>query len=347
MTPTPKIGDVLDYLRGRGWTMTGHWRGATVWSLGEFDVLVPPTDAMADTPGRLRELVNCVADSEGRTPRLVRRDIALPAVDIVSYRARGTEESITLPAGVRSLRAAQQLVSTSAQEVVTGPTEDANALLERTFVELSEVFGIDIGLPYEQGESEPLGRRTALHVLRSSTVVLEAVRASGADAAEQVFRMGVSESFCAALADLAGQDRRAPFELGFQWSRRAPLENAAVEFPTGAGERIQLVGRRSEPPPDVDTIGGAVGVVEGLIRRLSDDEYGDQWRIGVQGVLRVDGTTIGRRRVVPVLLGSAEDYDAALMAHRQGQEVRARGVLTSKREITTADDDGFSVIPRT
>ena len=229
--------------------------------------------------------------------------------------------------------------------MVAGSAEDANALLEKSFVELSEeVFGVDIGLPYEQDAPDPLGRRTALHLLRGSTVVLEAVSTSDTQAAEQAFRMGVSASFCAALANLAGRDRKAPFELGFRWSRHAPLENAAVVFPTGAGERIQSVGKRSKPP-SVNTISGAIGVVEGLIRRLSVDEHGDQWRIGVQGVLRVDGTAVGRRRVVPVLLGSAKDYDVALMAHRQGQEVRAQGVLTSKRGITTADD-GFAVIAR-
>lgn len=342
MRPTLKVEDVLDYLRAHGWTMTGRWRNASVWSLGEFDVLVPPTDAMADTPGRLRELVDCVADSEGRTPRLVGRDITLPAVDIVSYRTRDTDESITLPTGVRSLCAVRDLVVTCAQEVAVGTSETVEALLERSFLSLSEeVFGVDIALPYEQDRSEPLGRRTVLHLLRSSTAVLEAVGAFGTDTSEQVFRTGVSKAFCIALADLAGQDRRAPFELGFRWSRRAPIKDQAVKFPTGAGERIHAAGKRTEPSTE-----GAVGVVEGPVHRLSDDEHGERWRIGVRGVLLVDDAAIGRRRLVPVRLSSAEDYDAALVAHREGHVVRARGVITSQRGITAADD-GFTVIEPT
>lgn len=339
MTPTLKVEDVLDYLRAHGWTMTGRWRNATVWSLGEFDVLVPPTDAMADTPGRLRELVACVADSEGRSPRLVGRDIALPAVDIVSYRTRDTGESITLPAGVRSLCAARDIVVTCAREVAVETSETVEALLDRSFISLREqIFGVDIALPYEPVHPEPLGRRTALRILRNSTTVLEAV---GSASTEQVFRDGVSKAFCVALAELAGQDRRAAFELGFRWSRRAPLEDEELRFPTGAGQRIHAAGKRSEPPVE-----NAVGVVQGPVHRLSDDEHGERWRIGVRGVLQVDGTATGRRRLVPVWLRSAEDYDAALVAHREGRVVRASGVITGQRGITAADD-GFTVIART
>jgi hypothetical protein len=171
--------------------------------------------------------------------------------------------------------------------------------------------------------------------------VLEAVGSSGTDTSEQVFRTGVSKTFCVALANLAGQDRTAPFELGFRWSRRAPLTDEELRFPTGAGERIHTAGKRTEPSAE-----GAAGVVEGPVHRLSDDEHGERWRIGVRGVLQVDGKTIGRRRLVAVSLRSAEEYDAALVAHRDGHVVRARGVITSQRGITAADD-GFTVIERT
>lgn len=330
MTPDLKVEDVLDYLRAHGWTPTGRWRNAAVWSLGEFDVLVPPTDTMADTPGRLRELVLCVADSEGRSPRSVGRDIALPAVDVVSFRTRDTE--ISLPTGVRSLCATRDVVVSCAQEVAVGTTETVDTLLDRSFLSLSdEVFGVDIAIPYA-----PLGRDTALQVLRGATAVLEAV-----DTAEQVARTGLSTTFLAALANLAGRGRRAPFELGFRWSRRAPLKDEELRFPSGAGERIHAAAKRTEP-----SVGGAVGVVEGPVLKLSDNVRGERWRIGVRGLLQIDGEPVGRRRLVPVRLASADDYDAALVAHRERQTVRVRGVITSQRGITAADD-GFTVIART
>jgi hypothetical protein len=339
----PQIEDVLDYLRAHGWAMTGRWRNAAVWSLREFDVLVPPTDTMADAPERLRELMRCVADAEGRSPRVVGREIALPAVDVVSYRARNSEEVVTLPSGMRSLRAARDLVMACAREVAVetssgSASETVGALLDHSLLSLSEeVFGLDIALPYDEASRDPLGRKTALRILHSSAVVLHAAHSSDMDAFEQVFREGVSTDVCVALADLAGPDRGSPFELGFRWSRRAPLADEAVEFPSGAGKRIHAASKRAQLPAEA-----AAGVVEGPVTRLSDDKNGERWRIGVRGVLRVDGTATGRRRLVPVWLRSSQDYDAALVAHKEGRVVRAEGTVTGTRGITAADD-GFTV----
>ncbi|MEV4319766.1 hypothetical protein [Actinocrispum sp. NPDC049592] len=316
MTGTPRVEDVLDYLRAHGWAMTGRWRSASVWSLREFDVLVPPSDTMADTAGRLRELVRCVADAEGRTPRAVGRDIALPAVDVVSYRAHDFAETVTLPTGIRSLRAARDLVAVCAREEAA--VDSAAALLDRTLLSLSEeVFGVDISLPYED-----LGRRTALRVLHSSTAALDGA-----------FE-GVSTEVCVALADLAGPDRMSSFELGFRWSRRAPRAGEVVTFPRGAGERIRAATKRAV---QVD----GVGAVEGPVQRLADDENGERWRIGVRGVLQIDGVAAGKRRLVPVWLRSASDYAAALEAHKTGRVVRAQGPVQG-RGIAAADN-GFTV----
>jgi hypothetical protein len=68
------------------------------------------------------------------------------------------------------------------------------------------------------------------------------------------------------------------------------------------------------------------------VHRLSDDENGERWRIGVRGVLHIDGKASGRRRLVPVWLHSAEEYDAALVAHREGRIVRAQGPLPAHVE---------------
>jgi len=349
MTQTPRIGDVIDYLRAHGWAVTGEWRNASVWSWREFDVLVPPTDATADATVRLRELARCVADAEDRSPEAVRRDMATPAVDLISYRVRDAAGPVTLPAGVRAVSAVRDLIAVCAHEVLGEPghaphdeTSDVvRALLERSLLSVSdEVFGLDVSLPIEEGDPDPLGRRTALRVLRNSTAVLHAVRSSDADAFEQVFRQGISESVCDALADLAGGDRTSQFELGFRWSRRAPLVNEAVEFPRGAGQRIRTTSRPAE-----QVAGTARGVVEGPVISLSDDEAGVRRRIKVRGVLEVDGVATGGQRQVTVWLGDARDYEAALAAHRDGRIVRAEGAVAGShrtREITAADE-GFTV----
>jgi hypothetical protein len=342
MTQPPRIEDVVDYLGAHGWTVTTRWRNATVWSWGEFDVLVPPNDDLADTPARLRELVRCVADAEGRPPRTVGRDMAMPSVDVVSYRAPDSDGRVALPAGLRAVRAARNLVAASARELGAG--EAVEALLEHSLLSLSEeVFGVDIALPVARGEQEPLGRATALRVLRTSTLVVAALRS--ADSLEQVLvRESLSEDACLALADLGGQHRESAFELGFRWSRLLPRPDDAVGFPRGAGQRLRAASKRSETEQT-----SAVGVVEGPVTSLSDDEEGTRWRIGVRGVLHVDDVASGRQRVVPVLLGDAHRYERALAAHREGRIVRVEGAVTVIRGARgiTAGPTEFTVTDRT
>lgn len=105
MRRSPGVREVADYLRAQGWSRTGHWRGGAVWTLREFDVLVPPGDDLLDVPLRLHELLLCVAEAEGRSPQAVTRDIARPAVDVVSYRMPEAATGIALSAGVQAVGA--------------------------------------------------------------------------------------------------------------------------------------------------------------------------------------------------------------------------------------------------
>lgn len=351
MAQAPRIDEVVGYLRANGWAVTNSWRNATVWSWGEFDVLVPPSDEMADTERRLRELVRCVADAEGRSPRGVARDMAMPAVDVVSYRAQDLTGSVALPAGVRMVRATRDLVVACAREASGVTPEAVSALLDSSLLTLSEdIFGLDIALPIEDGSDDPLGRKTALRVLHNSTTVSFAARSTDEHAFDQVLREGVSDDVCVALSELAGEDRTAPFELGFRWSRLAPLANAAIRFPQGAGERIRVGSARARRTIESDAAAvTSVGAVRGPVIRLSDDEAGERWRISVRGVLEVDGTPTGRRRLVTVSLHDSYDYEAALAAHREGRTVQVTGAVMpdhGTRGIAAADD-GFTVIDPT
>ncbi|MQY20163.1 hypothetical protein [Nocardia macrotermitis] len=349
MTTPPRIDHVTAYLAARGWTVSGRWRGADIWSRSEFDVLVPATDAVGDVVSRLRELVSCVADAEGLAPELIWREMTTPAVDVVSYRTHDAIEALTLPAGAAAIGAVSELIATTAGEALgdnrTGVRRRSDAvrlLLDRSLLSLTEdTFGLEVRLPYDD-DPEPLGRRTALRMLHSSRTVLYAVNSSEVDAFEHVAREGVSGAVCRALALLAGPDREAPFDLGFRWSPLQPLDDVAVHFPPGAGTRIATIGRREEPAPDT-TSGG----VEGLVTGLSHDADGaNGWRIEVRGIVRADGDPIGEaRQSVTVLLRTADEYATALAAHRDGRVVRAVGELVRNRrrpEIHSAEQ-GFTL----
>ncbi|MFJ1458098.1 hypothetical protein [Nocardia sp. N2S4-5] len=353
MTLLPRIIDVAAYLTAKGWAVSGHWRNANVWSRGDFDVLVPPADSVADAARRLHELVRCVADAEGRPAEAIWRDMISPAVDVLSYRTQETFDNLTLKAGAETLEAIRDLIVNSAREALGDNRsslqgrhpEAVRRLLERSLMSWSEdTFGLDVRIPFDDN-SKPLGRTTALRILHSSTTVLHAVQSLDAKGFERVLQGGISEAVCVALVGLAGPDRKAPFELGFRWSQLAPRDDVVVRFPHGAGIRI-LQGSRSAELP----VASGSGVVEGFVTSLSDDESGDRWRIRIRGLLTIDaGDVEERQQVVTVRLGAAADYTAALDAHRYGHMVRAEGALTRSRraaEIVSAPQ-GFTLIDDT
>lgn len=352
MTLPPRVEHVTAYLAARGWTVSGRWRDANVWSRSEFDVLVPPADAAADAAPRLRELVQCVADAEGRSPEAIRRDMTTPAADVVSYRTSEAVEDFTLPIGTDILEAVRDLIAISARQSLgdnrtrlEGRSPDTvRLLLERSLLSLSsDTVGLDVRLPFDN-DPESLGRRTALRMMHSSTAIAYAARSPETGAFEQVLREGISEVALTALACLAGPDRTASFELGFRWTQLAPRKDVTVSFPHGAGARIPTGIRNTEP-----AAGTEPGLIEGIVTSLSDDEGGERWRIKVRGILSADGADTERRgQLVSVRLGNATDYAAALAAHRDGHIVRATGVLARTRrtsEITIATK-GFIVTGR-
>ncbi|WP_405165909.1 hypothetical protein OG203_12970 [Nocardia sp. NBC_01499] len=347
----PTIDDVAGYLRGHGWSVTGQWRTANVWTWQDFDVLVPPSDGVADATIRLRELVQCVADAEGRSPTAVWRDMTAPGVDIIAYRTQADRESITLPAGTRTILAVRDLITFCAQEVAGEsnsthhdiPDSAVGALLERSLLTPSEgVVGLDIALPIDADDPDPLGRLTALRLLHGSTAVRHATYSSDDDAFEQILRQGISPTECEVLAELAGPGETLAFELGFHWSWLMPRRDVTVQFPPGAGERIRRGGRRVEPAPLPP-----VGVVEGPVISLSDDPSSSRWHIRVRGVLVVDGAATGRTRLVNVSLGDSTNYEAAITAHRNGHTVRAVGTVTGSPAGINVTAAGFTVADRT
>ncbi|WP_019931082.1 hypothetical protein [Nocardia sp. BMG111209] len=349
MTQPPRIEDVTTYLRTHGWIVSGRWRGAEVWSRDDYDVLLPPSDTVIDAQLRLRELIRCVAAAEDRAAADVRSDIITPATDLVSYRAGGNT-ALTLTTGAGAVSGVRDLLSICARESLDEnrsglpgrPPDVVRSLLERSLLTVStETFGIDVRVPIDGADPEPLGRRTTLRLLDSSARLLSAVQ-SETDAVERISQADVPEVICGALAELAGSEHNAPFELGFRWSQLIPRDNVALRFPAGAGEHLRAASR-----PTAQVIETAT--VAGLVTELSDDEEGDRWRIKVRGTLIAGDTEPARQpQLVAVRLADATQYAAALAAHRDGRLVRASGSLARTRrtrEITTAET-GFIIHPR-
>ncbi|MET1073240.1 MAG: hypothetical protein ABWY11_11395 [Umezawaea sp.] len=344
MTPAVRVDQVVEYLTAKGWAVTGHWRGADVRSLGDFDVLVPPGDGRGDVTPRLRELLECVADAEGRTPREVVRDMVAPAADVLSYRLR-LPRSGTVPftAGFRAVRAVRDLVATCAFDVSSDPADRdvAGDLLDRTALSTAEDgFGLDVLVPVLH---DGLGRRATLRVLRTSAAVLGAAVSPDPAAWRDLPWHGLVDDVCGSLADLAGEHRASAFELAFHWALALPSgePDAVLSFPADFGVRARARRKRVEP------VTAERALVRGRVTRLAQDHAGRRV-VTVRGALVVDGGPVGRERAVRVRVADQETYLLAIEAHRAGDEVRAEGAVesTGTRYGIAVEPGGLTVAER-
>jgi hypothetical protein len=170
------------------------------------------------------------------------------------------------------------------------------------------------------------------------------VRAGGDFSAfDETVAEGVSANLCRGLSDLAGLQRRQPFEVGFRWAHAVPsdLASASIAFPEGAGAVVFDAAKQLER-----LSAGGEAHITGVIESLHDEPFGsDRWRVRVRGDLVTDDGVVDSRRPVWVRLRSS-DYQQAIEAHREHRPVRAQGrlELVQRRVELLPDLDGFQII---
>lgn len=352
MRKSPPIDHVVRYLTAHGWTVSGRWRNGSIWSLGDFEVLLPPTNSMADAGSRLRELTLCVADAEERSPEAVWRDLTAPAIDTLSYRTVDSNDSIAFSAASRTVLALGELITVCAAEVLdearpsipgTTTRDQVRELLNDSWLSMTgEPQTLKVGFPIGDGDPNHLSRRTTMRISAVSTAVLQATDVPETDALEYLAHHGVSAAECRAFAELTGPEDPQAFELDFHWSWLAPRADEIVSVPAEMGGRIRRLSnrrahQRAEP---------VSGVVRGSIIALSDDPGGARRRVKIRGTLEVDGAVAEGIRTVTVTAPDDRTYATALSAHRDSRTVRAEGSATRHRRGTeiAVTPDGFTVI---
>ncbi|WP_199438811.1 hypothetical protein [Umezawaea beigongshangensis] len=339
------VENIVDYLRHTGWTpRPERWRGASIWSLADgHDVLVPARDGTGDGALRVREIVDVLALVEQRSRQDVVTDISSPLVDTQWIRTFPDD----LPSGFTTLGDGLSVLSgvggalRAAARAAVG--EEHAGAVERLLarVQLGTArpgsFVVPVRVPVDEPPPDdgalPLGRRVTLS-LHDAVAVLSGATAHGEESSvDEVVAAGVSADLCESLGDLGGEDRRAPFEIGFRWARSLPSDVPASTFgfERGAGAVLRAAAehRRRLGAP----------VLVGEVRSLQDDaSREDRWRIEV---VPGDG---GRTTWVRLL--ELSSYVKAIVAHRDRRRVRVRGTVTGTGRKTelTADPGGLEVL---
>ncbi|MEU4192612.1 hypothetical protein AB0E69_11970 [Kribbella sp. NPDC026611] len=358
------VGDVNEYLADAGWSRTEQiWHGATIWSNGSDEVLVPPRDGMGDGVARLRELLATLGHVENRPVTEVARDIAYPLIDstvYVSPAAAGPEGFVPLNSGLGALQGVHGMLRTAAAEVLSAPrfqsgTDNAVADLLRG-VQLGTVTSEQIAwafaIPIQFGPNGyPVGRQVLLRMYQAATAVRRAL-----DVGNPRWELAgaVDSEFCTALSTLAGEELTRPFQLEFHWGRGVPSElpDQLLAFPAGAGEAIQDISRQlderlslpaaSVHVPELDGPATIVGQIEALHDSATGD---DRWRVKVRGQLTA-GDRRPTRRVIWVRLAEQADYELALAAHQGQKRIEVTGTWTDRMRPVRilADAGGIRVL---
>lgn len=349
--------DVVSYLARAGWREAGTFGRAVVWIRAavedDFEVLVPDSTQLRDYPVRIAELIETVAQVEGRDEAAVLNDLQSPMVDVQHVRTQPEGPSGTIPIrdGLKAVSGVHDLllsVATTAPHgaravvlpsqkptyawafldtVRLGPTSRGSYILRvETPIALSE----------SAADSTPprdvvTHLRDALQNARSAAV--QSARQRSLDVFTDYVSGGVSANLCEALTDIGGQQRN-PFDVSFSWALRAPIADdgpSSVEFDSNVIGQIRQAGKHLRNLPIAES-----GTFTGRVIDLHQDTPTSLGRAVLQGTLVVDGETATDQKVIVHL--PARVYQIAVTAHQNSRRITVTGQVRKpgrNPEITT------------
>jgi hypothetical protein len=351
MTADLGVSDITGYLRATGWQLRPlQWRGASIWTREGADVLVPARDGMGDGDLRVREILDVLAEVEERAPGEIVQDIGVPPADTQRFRFLSPMSGLTtLRHAISAVLGVDGAFRAVANAVFGSPSSEGSAAVEEFMAGIqvgtgrpgSYLVPVRVPLGEPDGPGPPPGRLVTRQLHSAVSVLSD-------PAAKPETAPPLSADLCDALGALSDESGEQPFEIGFGWSRRLPVDlpSATYHFEQGAGERLRTTATQLRSRATSDgallSVPGApeFATVTGLIPRLDRD----QWAIDVSADTPLAGTA---RRKLHVRLPDRRTYEAAIVAHYEERRVRVQGAVTlhSRRtELHVTDPTGFTVL---
>jgi hypothetical protein len=360
--------EISAYLQSKGWQLDGEWRGSRVWRLeGRTRLLVPMHADYDDAAELIEQAIAKIAKYEERPERDLRLDITEPMADTQYFRMHPQTPAglIPLPTGLKAVQSIQNLMKSAAAVVEVGPqliyeryrSAQIESFLRRVMLG-SAVPGsyiLTARLP-----AQPAGRSQGTSLTgRSVSSRLHAALLAAQQAAQQALEYsspqgslqafygavdsGVSANLCRALADLGGEDKNRPFDIGFGWARDMPADASELAEPRvaftaampaileQAGEELAALGR------------SGTARITGRVKDLQE-QPGGRHRVQVQGQLAMETENRIRRRAIWVVVNS-EQHEIAIAAYRNQQIVEVNGRLSTERGNLELLAATLSIVP--
>ncbi|GAA4539829.1 hypothetical protein [Amycolatopsis samaneae] len=359
---TIQLADIVTYLHAAGWREGGPYSRSVVWRLtvdgDEAELLVPADPKLRDYANGVSDIVETLALVENRTPQEIVRDLRSARVDVHYVRTipDGPSGTIALSEGLRAVQGTHDLLMAAATSTVSpirpsvlpsSKPDAAKAIISNIRLgqtgEGSYVFRIESPLP-EAGVTPLYSSRDALlHLHQAATSALEAaelVRGDDYTAFAERIGDGVSANLCEALTNLGGQ-RQSTFELSFSWAPASPvaIDTPLLRFDSRTIPVIKRGGKflRKYPTVAAATVTGRV--VD--LHRTPTDKLG---KVQLSGIVDAEGKRRAEERIV-LRLG-LRDYETAVTAHRDGNELRVTGPLRhTGRQSEVIQAESVEVLP--
>jgi hypothetical protein len=334
------------YLRARGWKDQGPYGAFGRLfrrRIGDrdFDVVLPTRSSIVDFDRRMTELVDDLADAEGRASSNVLFDLTLTPFDVIRVRSKDADDygSVRFSEGLQLHEEARNALIAAARAASSAVPRKAwkgrrpemiNEYMDRVRLGQTEnkSFSLTILSPYsfdptEQDQSslfsdEAFGRRVTLRIGRAlqaiETALTEAV-SNTIPAFERTIESGVSADLCQALAKLADND--VGTEISVSWSPAKPVsEPVRLALSRQDAAVLQEVARtfaREEPEPDAQ--------VQGIITKIAEDPK------TFDGSATIEALVEGRLRRVNIVGIESSQRDMLIEAFRDRKRVLVEGEL--------------------
>jgi hypothetical protein len=362
--------ELAAYLRAKGWKQEADLNGkGSLWFLRvphhtEYDVTLPARRELRDYALRIGELLQTLAEAEGRSQLEILRDVQTTTADLIRVRAPNKDtENGTLPLdkAVDFVGRSRDMMLAAACAVIdkrpvyaTRKPQQAMDYLghvrmgqtERGSYVLTILSPVPPELVPAQGsllpaEPEPPYERK---VVRTLVDALEALDGAARDAAvageiapfQAAVGRGVSANLCDAVAGLAAASAGEGLDIQISWSRTRPIDHNGFSRVVFGSDSIPIIEeaarlfRETSSREDFE--------LEGVVTRL------DRGPDAAEGDVTIVGGVDGQMRSITLRFGP-ETYSLAIKAHQDRRPVRCVGELVKEgRSYRLRDPRHFELI---
>lgn len=350
------LKDLINYLRLTGWEQVSSPNNKVVLFEGSIEnsepvqVVLPSNSKFVDTPRRIEDTINFLAEISSKTPQEIVQQIRQQRHDIFSVRVVG-EDIALLPLNVATrivsslydfMAAAASMEDRPRPYFPKSPAIGRDFTLDCQFGHTSPgSFGFSVESPVAQSNQvdllnqPPFGRRVMERIIRGLFLTQEAVFSEHETLLLERYEEGLNANMCYVLLNMLGKQENIEIVYSVSWSPQLqPAQDVQAIEPIRLGQQAR--GYLETTAHSLQAIHEARRVsIQGRIKDLRTEispttNDVDEYTV----VIRWQDSETKRYFNVHVNI-DPQSYRFACNAHRDKQRVSVEGQLEKKGKFWT------------